>query len=688
MKDLEDLEVLEVLDRRRAEAMTDVLKEKRKSDNKFYLTTPIYYPSDKLHIGHSYTTVAADCIARYQRSLGKDVMFLTGMDEHGQKIQETAEAAGLEPQEYVDNMAVGIKDLWKLMNISYDKFIRTTDDYHEKAVQEVFKKLYDQGDIYKGKYQGWYCTSCESFWTESQLAEGGVCPDCSGPVYLTKEESYFFKLSKYGDKVLELYKNQPDFLKPDRSKNEMIHFIEEGLEDLAVTRTSFNWGIPVPFDPDHVIYVWVDALVNYISALGYPNDVDGNFGKYWPANIHLVGKEIVRFHCIIWPALLMALGIELPERVFAHGWLLLNDSKMSKSKGNIVDPVLLCERYGVDAIRYFLLREVSFGSDGNFSNEALVERINSDLANDLGNLLSRSTAMVNKYFDGVLPNERVETEFDKDLAAVANKAITDSRNYLDQMQFSHALEAIWDLVKRSNKYIDETTPWILAKSEDESAKLANVLGNLLEALRITGILLAPFMPDTSDAILASLGKESDINIDLEFSEFVTESKVETTKPLFPRLELDKEMEWLDKINSEQKEKAKARQEKLAKVRNKNADVEAKTKTKAEIKFNDFEKLELLVATVKDCQAVPETDRLLQFKLETSNGEIRDVISGLAEHYKPEDLIGKQVVLLANLEPRKIKGVVSQGMILSAENKDGSLSLLTTDKEVESGAEIG
>lgn len=669
--------------------MTDVFEEKKNSDkNKFYLTTPIYYPSDKLHIGHSYTTVAADCIARYQRSLGKDVMFLTGMDEHGQKIQETAEAAGLKPQEYVDNMAVGIKDLWKLMNISYDKFIRTTDDYHEKAVQKVFKKLYDQGDIYKGEYQGWYCTSCESFWTESQLAEGGVCPDCSGPVYLTKEESYFFKLSKYGDKVLELYKNQPDFLKPDRSRNEMIHFIEEGLEDLAVTRTSFNWGIPVPFDPDHVIYVWVDALVNYISALGYPEDIDGNFAKYWPADIHLVGKEIVRFHCIIWPALLMALGIELPKRVFAHGWLLLNDSKMSKSKGNIVDPVLLCERYGVDAIRYFLLREVSFGSDGNFSNEALVERINSDLANDLGNLLSRSTAMVNKYFDGILPDERVETEFDKDLEEVANKAITDSRNYLDQMQFSHALESIWDLVKRSNKYIDETSPWILAKSEEESAKLANVLGNLLEALRVTATLLAPFMPDTSNAILSSLCKSSDLSANIEFSEFVTESKVETSKPLFPRLELDKEMEWLDKINAEQKEKAKARQEKLAKVRNKNTNANTEVASKPEIKFNEFEKMELLVATVRDCQAVPETDRLLHFKLETANGEIRDVVSGLAEHYKPENLIGKQVVLLANLEPRKIKGIVSQGMILSAESKDGSLSLLNTDKEVESGAEIG
>ena len=674
--------------------MSKDLNSRTEDKNTFYITTPIYYPSDNLHIGHSYTTVAADSIARYQRLKGKDVMFLTGVDEHGQKIQQTAASQDMEPQAYVDKMAESIKELWSLMDISYDKFIRTTDAEHETTVQAVFQKLYDNGEIYKGKYEGWYCTSDEAFWTESQL-EDGNCPDCGGTVYWTEEEAYFFKLSKYGDRILQLYEEHPEFLQPARSRNEMINFVKDGLEDLAVTRTSFDWGIKVPFDDKHVIYVWIDALTNYISALGFPNDADGNFAKYWPADLHLIGKEIVRFHCVIWPALLMALDVELPERVFAHGWLLLNDSKMSKSKGNVVDPVALCGRYGVDAVRYFLLREVAFGSDGNFTNETLVERINSDLANDLGNLLSRTTSMVSKYFNGILPEERQETEFDADLIATAAEAVVESSARLDKMEFSHALEAIWKLVRRANKYIDETEPWVLAKDEDKELVLANVLANLLESLRVVAVLITPFMPNTSETILRTLGADTDVSLEkAEFAVFTTDKEITQPEPLFPRLDMDEEMAWLDDMITAQQEAAKARQaaaQGLEKEGNEEVGSEediAEPAGKDAIEFDDFTKLELLVATVKDCVKVPKADKLLQFDLETKGGARRTVVSGLAEYYNPEDLIGRQVVLLANLKPRKIRGVVSEGMILSAENSDGSLVLLEPSVETETGAEIG
>lgn len=522
----------------------------------FYITTPIYYPSDKLHIGHSYTTVAADCVARFQRLKGKGVMFVTGLDEHGQKIQNTAIAQNMEPQAYVDKMAKSVKDLWSLMDISYDRFIRTTDEHHEKAVQTVFQKLYDNGDIYKDVYEGWYCTSCESYWTETQLVDG-KCPDCGGDVDWTEEESYFFKLSKYQDRLIKLFEDDENFLAPERSRNEMLNFLKGGLDDLAVTRTSFDWGVEVPFDKKHVIYVWVDALVNYISVLGYPEDENKDLEKYWPADVHLIGKEIVRFHSIIWPAILMSLGIELPKHIFAHGWLLLNDSKMSKSKGNVVDPVVLCDRYGVDAVRYFLLREVAFGSDGNFTNEALVERINSDLANDLGNLLSRTTSMVEKYFDGVISEDRSTTEYDQELKDTAKASLEATTKHLDNLEFSHALEAIWTLIRRANKYIDETEPWILAKDESKQAELANVLANLCESLRIVAVLLAAFMPTTSEKILAALGLSKDISLkETEFSEFKQDKKISQAEPLFPRLDMQEEMDWLDNMIKAEKERAK------------------------------------------------------------------------------------------------------------------------------------
>ena len=644
-------------------------------NKKFYITTPIYYPSDNLHIGHAYCSVMADTMARYKRIQGYDVMFLTGTDEHGQKIEEKAKAAGITPKQYVDHVVSGIKDLWKLMDISYDKFIRTTDDYHEKAVQKIFKQLYDQGDIYKGSYEGWYCTPCESFWTETQLVDG-KCPDCGREVRRTSEEAYFFRLSKYQDQLIKLFEEHPEFLEPASRRNEMLNnFIKPGLEDLCVSRTSFTWGVPVTFDPKHIVYVWVDALSNYITALGYGSEDDSLYQKYWPADIHLVGKEIVRFHTIIWPAMLMALNLPLPKKVLGHGWLILEGGKMSKSKGNVVDPVVLCERYGVDAIRYFLLRDIPFGSDGTFSNEALITRINSDLANDLGNLVSRTVAMVNKYFGGTIPTERTAGEFDEDLIALATATKAKVEAYADEMQFSQALTELWALISRTNKYIDETAPWVLAKDEANRARLAAVMYNLCEAIRIISILVSPFLPHTAPKIQAQLGAPADVLSWEQAGEWgllPAGFSVQKGEIIFPRIDIAKELAELEaqqKAALEAKEQAQQKQEGIA-----------------QISIDDFAKVELRVAEVKDCEPVKRAKKLLKLTLDDGSGTPRTVASGIAQWYKPEDLIGHKVVLVANLKPAVLCGVESQGMILAADCAKDDVKVLFVDN-MPAGAKI-
>ena len=621
----------------------------------FYITTPIYYPSGKLHIGHSYTTVAADAMARYKRLQGYDVMFLTGTDEHGQKIEERSKEAGKTPKQFVDEIVSGIKDMWQLLNISYDKFIRTTDPYHEKTVQEIFQKLYDKGDIYKGKYKGLYCTPCESFWTESQLVDG-KCPDCGRPVIEAEEEAYFLKLSKYADRLIEHYEKNPEFIQPETRKNEMINnFIKPGLEDLCVSRTSFSWGIPVTFDQKHVVYVWLDALSNYISALGCYNDEPQLFEKYWPADIHLVGKEIVRFHTIVWPIMLLALDLPLPKKVFGHGWLLLEGGKMSKSKGNVVDPVVLCERYGVDAIRYFLLREVPFGSDGIFTNEALINRINCDLANDLGNLASRTAAMVHKYFGGTLPSDRVAGDFDDDLISLALSTKKKIETHMEKLEFSVALTELFKLVSRTNKYIDETAPWVLAKDEAQKGRLGAVMYNLCEALRIISVLLTPFMPTTAATIRESLGLKADCEWEDagKWGVLADGTAINKTAPLFPRIDLEKEIAELNAINPSASEDAKAEEKE-------------NVVTLEQITIDDFCKVELKAAKIINCEPVKRAKKLLKLTLDDGSGKERIVASGIANWYTPEQLTGHTIVLVSNLKPAVLCGVESNGMILAAD----------------------
>ncbi len=664
----------------------------------FYITTPIYYPSGKLHIGNAYSTIACDVMARYKRMTGFDVFYLTGSDEHGQKIENKANELGITPQEYVDGMAESMQELWKLLDISNDKFIRTTDQTHKQVVADIFERFLEQGDIYLDEYEGWYSIPDETFYTETQLVDverddagnviAGKSPDSGHPVELIKEESYFFRMSKYADRLLDYYNTHADFIQPESRKNEMINnFIKPGLEDLAVSRTVFSWGVKVPSNPKHVVYVWIDALSNYITALGYGTDNQSLFNKYWPADVHMVGKEIVRFHTIYWPIMLMALDLPLPKKIFGHGWLLMKDGKMSKSKGNVVYPEMLVERYGLDALRYYLMREVAFGSDGIFTPEDFVSRVNYDLANDLGNLLNRTVAMINKYFDGEVPAlDGNVTTFDEDLKATAEKTIADYQEEMENMQFSSALSHVWTLISRANKYIDETEPWKLAKEADKQSELSSVMAHLAESLRVSAILLQPFLTHAPKEIFAQLGIHDDAAGDfatVHFGHFPGNTKVIAKgTPIFPRLDIDEEAGYIreqmaggTKLEEEEASDWDPMETELVSTKDK------------QIKYDDFDKVELKVAEVIDCSKVEGADKLLKFRLDAGDKAHRQILSGIAEFYpNPEDLIGKKVVIVANLKPRKMRGEISQGMILSAEH-DGQLQVIEAPVNAPNGSEI-
>lgn len=688
--------------------------------NTYYITTPIYYPSGKLHIGHSYTTVAADVMARYKRLQGYDVMFLTGTDEHGLKIQRAATESGVTPKEYVDNIVLGIEKLWSKMNITHDRFIRTTDAQHIASVQKIFKKLYDKGDIYKSEYEGWYCTPCESFWTETQLT-GSACPDCGRLVERTKEESYFFKLSKYQDRLIELFEGDNDFIQPSSRRNEMLNnFLRPGLEDLCVSRTSFTWGIPVEFDNKHVVYVWIDALTNYITALGYLSGDCSDFDKYWPADVHLVGKEIVRFHTIIWPAMLMALDLPLPKQVYGHGWLVLDGGKMSKSQGNVVDPVVLIDMYGLDAIRYFLLREVPFGADGVFSNEVLIQRINTDLANDLGNLVSRVSAMISKYFEGTIPHEMKATAFDSSIEELLEETPSKVEALLDKLQFSTALAEIWKAVSRANKYIDENMPWSMAKDEAKKAQLASVMHHLAESIRIVALLIEPFMPETPAKIAAIFNIPAELLNWTNSKKFIARPWAENVaagQPIFPRIDTRNaetaikdgttvkvgtnikaepalKIDTNIKVGTTAKESTKikadnSRKAETTEMENLKAEGAAADSSQgvALIGIEQFSQVELRVAKVLTAKNIKKSDKLLELELDDGMGG-RTVVSGIAKYYTPEEVVGKNVVIVANLKPVTLRGVVSQGMILAASNDDDTrLTLVTLSDEMPPGTRV-